>query len=137
MMPFLLAAGACDSGSGPTGPDAPPGPGPDIGIITDLPAPSALVGAWVRDDEVDYRGRPALRSTEWRFDGRGTCRLIVSIYSAELVAPLVDESVCGYAANGRTITFRFGADDRVEVPWRLDGSDVLVIDGDRYHRSRG
>jgi hypothetical protein len=135
-MPGLLALGACDSGSGPVGPDGPGGPGPDIGIITDLPAPANLAGTWVRDDQIDYLGAPALRSTEWRFDGRGTCRRTVTIFTADGLFPLVDESVCGYQADGRAITFLFEHGE-VRVRWSLDGRDLLVLDGDRFHRFRG
>lgn len=138
---LLLGAGACDSGTAPTSPEAPAGGGPDIGIITDLPAPASLVGAWSRDDDIEYRGSPALQSTEWRFDGRGTCRLTITIYTVDAIAPYVDESICTYRANGRAITFRFGVDDvgegdELRVRWSLDGPDVLVLDDERYHRSR-
>ena len=64
-MPALVLA-ACDSGSGATGPDGPGGTGPDIGIVTDLPAPASLAGTWVRkgDDLRDCgdQSRPHRRS---------------------------------------------------------------------------
>ena len=131
-----LVLTACDSGSGATGPDGPGGTGPDIGIITDLPAPARLAGTWVRDDEIDHFGAPALRSTEWRFDGRGTCRRTVTIFTADGVFPIVDESICGYEADGRAITLRFD-EGEMRLRWSLDGGDVLVLDGDRFHRFRG
>jgi hypothetical protein len=131
LTPLLLGLAACDSGTGPTGPEGPSAP--DIGIITDRPSPASLAGTWIRDDEVDYLGETALRTTEWRLDGRGTCRLTVTLLTSGSIAPFVDESVCGYEANSRTVTFVFDGDE-FEVGWKLDGPDVLVLDGDRFHR---
>lgn len=133
LTPLLLGLAACDTGSGSPAPDGPLAPGPDIGIITDRPSPASLAGTWIRDDEVDYLGETALRTTEWRLDGRGTCRLTVTLLTSGSIAPFVDESVCGYEANSRTVTFVFDGDE-FEVGWKLDGPDVLVLDGDRFHR---
>lgn len=118
-------------------PGAPSGPDPDIGIITDLPSPSALVGAWIRDDEIEHRGTAALQTTEWRFDGRGTCRLTISVYTIDSHIPFVEESVCTYRANGRTITLFFGVGDELRLQWEPDGRDALLLGGDRYDRFRG
>jgi hypothetical protein len=137
LIPLLASAAGCDSGTGPTGPGAPAGPGPDVGIVTDLPSPLALVGAWVRDDEIEHRGTAALQSTEWRFDGRGTCRLTITLYTIDTFTPFVDDSVCTYRADGRTITLHFGTGDVVRMRWEPDGRDGLVLSGERYDRFRG
>lgn len=132
-MPLLIALSGCESSSGPTGPGGPIANPQDTGIITDLPPASSLIGAWGREDEVEYDGADALRTTEWRFDGRGTCRLTITTWIPWSVAPVVEESVCAYRADGRQITFRFGRFEDT-LGWELDGRDVLILDGQRYFR---
>ncbi len=137
LTPLLLLL-ACDSGESPVGPEAPAADRPDVGIITDLPSPADLVGEWTRDEKLDVDGAHLRRTTTWRFDSSGTCRLIVAFFPAAGLAPEVNESVCAYVAHGRTITLRFpGLTGDERIRWGLDGRHILILDGERYLRTSG
>lgn len=133
----MIVLGACDSGDSPTAPGAPSAGEPDIGILTDLPSPDRLVGAWIRYDEVERDGIDYLRTVEWRFDGRGTCRRTVTLAVAADAFPFVEDAVCAYRADGRTLAVRFGVDTEPQrIRWAVDGRNVLLLGGERFLRAR-